>query len=1674
MQDMNLTIPTTRVLDSQAGRTFLSNPLLAYMPHACGIDMAVISSEVENFVALYFALREAQSATQAASILLLFIKNYTTGSVSLQIIQYIREICDFDVLNPQSSEEEPEWLKNLKDLRTNWHTASNNKAFKKVSDLLSMSAALGLCDLANLQFDINGIRIFSIAAYKKHITAPDLFGAAFDTFVFFVEGGWKCICQGSLKPFTFSGDEAAEFEQAYFEMLDLAPFMKAGNLLTKKNVTENDFDFRLNKLIDQADTLYQMSEGTWEKKVLFDRLSQLRKIRAEFISVRVDGKLRQAPFATYIEGPSGVGKSSVSAILMRIVLMSNGFDASDERLITLNEADKYMSTYRSHINGIFIDDLGNTMPQYVEKSPVEKVIEMVNNVPAYANMAEADLKGKVSIEPHCLVGTSNVQLHSLAKQYSNEPYSIVRRFPLQLYVTVKDDVKMEDGRLDSSKVHDKYPDGIPAIPDLWNIEVFFPYEDHANLNRRSQGKMDIYQVIKLAKKMSLQHFTNQKEVVEFASNLDDRLRECDWEHPELKKTKLPEGTAHDLDDAFGPNAVLDNQSLNDVSVRIQELIRQAQNYNSRWLCWTNYIPDYLFDNRFVDLALSYMHRRRIFADTRSSRSAYIGSTIIGFISLLWSMYTAFGLFLVSTYLYIRALVIRKREIIRELRDLNGAMPLIFRRIRDNHVNKIAAAGTLLGVLFVMLKAYKSARTLDTQGNLNPKSAEDIAERDAEVSPWAGLEVTVPHVADNAHGITSDQLKQNIFNNLCYMVIEDSISRRYCDAFFVKSNVAIIPNHIMKGDEAIGKFFRRGGETNGAYFSANLSRRFSVLIPNTDLLLVWIPNSCSMRDLSKYMAVDNYSRRVDATLIWKSQEGERTEMRAMLNPGVVRTAACNFDGFNYTLPEETFNGLCMAVWVSESVTKQILGFHLGGKGKLGGAGKITLKMFEMAEARLKNIEGVLLAKNQGTVMLNQYGVNFYEGSQVHDKSPTRFLPKGNNVEVFGSVIGRVRAVSQVTPTVISDTVEEVCGVKQQWGPPKFNNPSWRPWQESLQYSSVPSVGMEGTLLQKAVQDYKLPLMNKLLANEHLREDIKPLTEMQTVCGIDGKRFIDKMKPNTSVGFPLSGPKSAYLTELDPEHFEEFSCPRELDPMFWEGFKVMKEKYIRGERAYPVFKAALKDEPTSLDKDKVRVFQAAPIELQLGVRMYFLPVARYLSLYPLLSECAVGINAQGPEWDVLARHIMKYGDKRILAGDYSKYDLRMSSQLMYSAFRIMIDLARATGNYTAEDISIMEGLATDICQPLMAYNGDYIQHIGSNPSGQNLTVYINSIVNSLLFRCAYFEICKHRTLPPFRQVCSLATYGDDAKSSVAEGWDEFNHISVAKFLADRDMKFTMPDKTSTPTEYMTDEAADFLKRKNVFNEEVGLYFGALDDGSIFKSLHSVLRSKAVSNEEQCMGNIDGALREWFAHGRETYEMRRKQMIEIAERTNLRHGCSELDMTYDMALARFCQKYDVTLESQADEYVYSRDSFWCRFCGKNGDNCKCCEPTVVVLEPQCGEEIPYDNEQHCLGDSYSIHFWWETVAANCSLIIYPIVWYLLRTQRYEFKVGMIRKEWLYFLVFTTGGFSRLSAWLGLVSQTLIFTYVFEFGVLYYNTIMSLVQPRKVNSKGPSFILIKERLQK
>ena len=110
-----------------------------------------------------------------------------------------------------------------------------------------------------------------------------------------------------------------------------------------------------------------------------------------------------------------------------------------------------------------------------------------------------------------------------------------------------------------------------------------------------------------------------------------------------------------------------------------------------------------------------------------------------------------------------------------------------------------------------------------------------------------------------------------------------------------------------------------------------------------------------------------------------------------------------------------------------------------------------------------------------------------------------------------------------------------------------------------------------------------------------------------------------------------------------------------------------------------------------------------------------------------------------------------------------------------------------------------------------------------------------------------------------------------------------LSFQRFLEQVDMKITPPDKKAKGTKFLKEEEADFLKRKSVLVEGLPCVTGALCESSIFKSLHSNLKSKTLTDEELTISCIETAMHEWFFHGREKFETRQKQMQEICKRHN-----------------------------------------------------------------------------------------------------------------------------------------------------------------------------------------------
>ena len=491
----------------------------------------IYASHLENVCAMFIALRDCTNWRQTFSVAVLYFKTFSNKSISSQIMDIVSECIFGCTYTQQSGDDEdgtfPLWIEAVKCVTSNWKKVVSSSFFKNIAKLLSVSCALGLCTISKIPFGAHALKIFPDALEERYRSVPDLLSACGETLCYFVEGGYRCLQSGSLLPFTMGDNEAAEFEQEYFDIMDLAPLMRAGNMERVKGVTENDFDYRISKLIEKCDNFYKVSIGSYEKKIFYEKLLNLRRIRTDFLTIRADGGLRVRPFSYYVVGPSGVGKSTISAVLMRVILMANGFEASDDRIVNLNEADAYLSNYRSYVNGVYCDDLGNTQAQYLDKSPLTKLIELVNNVKAYAVMAELELKGKVTMEPKCVGATSNVHIAGLANQFSNEPFSIVSRFNIQIDARVKEQFAFGDGRLDQAKVFDHHPEGVPLIPDLWDLKVYKPNcTCGGHMREEIMGIATLPDLVKYVVLLSKKHFVHQNKFIEVSRDLDERLAMC--------------------------------------------------------------------------------------------------------------------------------------------------------------------------------------------------------------------------------------------------------------------------------------------------------------------------------------------------------------------------------------------------------------------------------------------------------------------------------------------------------------------------------------------------------------------------------------------------------------------------------------------------------------------------------------------------------------------------------------------------------------------------------------------------------------------------------------------------------------------------------------------------------------------------------------------------------------------------------------------------------------------------------------------------------------------------------------------------------------------------------------------------------------------------------------------
>lgn len=972
------------------------------------------------------------------------------------------------------------------------------------------------------------------------------------------------------------------------------------------------------------------------------------------------------------------------------------------------------------------------------------------------------------------------------------------------------------------------------------------------------------------------------------------------------------------------------------------LIQEFENFADMGVPYaTSVIPEFIYTSATFQRGLRWWTLSSSLYDV--TRRMWILKIVSGVASLsflyygyFWCFFSTLMLFWYVSNVLWQSHLDRKRAIEQACTDARDMVPDSLRYFRDSDIVRHGAAVVTLVFVAKLCRTWylasqpqsgeetRSPQPVPVSPSLTKEAIEKVPSwYDSLVPRFVRGTVSTDSKAKNR---TTEQMSDALSRNGLF---EAEISKgsvfSLVNIWFPRSSVAYLPLHAFYPDANMSKTpFKEIDVTVRIDDQPSGVRKFKLAfdqistLPHLDIACVEVKNFREVK--SRYDWLPKTRPEIGThvpslLLVKKGMECNKDFVDVEISE--VAHHYRTMRGGNYT-SKLCRNGACMGVVLADHAEPYIVGFHIGGtpEDNSGIMQTITYDDAMKLHEQLCAIRGNNPSAEAGEFPEEVMGKTVLKSKKAHPQSMFVDLGPEDSVRIIGSTHLRATQRSKVIPSILSEAVEEVTGVQSQWGSPALS-PNWKAYNATMEHMMKPCDMISPALLEHARQDWVDPLIEAV--KEYSRtEDFRPLKDMnEMVMGIPGKRFLDPVNPDTSMGAPIFGAKSNHLTDVTDDNGKVID--RVPDEVIIQEYDRQTSCFSKNTRPYAIWAACLKDEATKLTKEeivdglstvvpntKVRVFQIVPFAFGLRIRKYFLPVARFLALHPTLSESAVGINSFSPQWEELMAHANKFStDGEMLAWDYSKYDARMSSQMTRAVLNSFIEIAEA-GGYPPDAIAEMKAMVVEMAHPIIDWNGTMIQLYSINPSGGNITVQINGGAGSLYVRCGwYYQFDELSSAPKFTVAIACMTYGDDFVGSIVAKYRSiFNYNKFKEFCASIGMKITPPDKGSGSEDFLDIGEVDFLKRKSVFISEINASIGALDENSIFKSLHANVAKKA-DRRDVARSCIIGALHEWFAHGREVYEHRRSQMREVCERTNL-GSIEHLDKTFDDRVEAWLEKY------------------------------------------------------------------------------------------------------------------------------------------------------------------------
>jgi len=1433
--------------------------------------------------------------------------------------------------------------------------------YKKCYKMLLYIMAVGLLDNTKINFEsLNFSKFERDAIERTHKPGFDMFHCILDTVSFICERGMYYFKTGDMLTIFHSGGSYEAWMKTALRLI------KESKLLLNPEphgISKFKFHSELLDTIEKGKGISRFTTNLekFEKMTIQKTLFDLQMIEANEITKKSAQKVRKDPFAVLIHGSSSIAKSQLTQILFYHYGKIFGLPTGDEYRYTRCPTDEYWSGFNSTQWCIVMDDIAFLKPNNEVDPTLKEMLQVKNSVPYTPPQAALEDKGRTPVKAELVIGTTNTKDLNLHAYFAC-PFAIARRLSYVISAHVKKEYTKHNFMADSQKIPIT-EDG--EYMNIWRFDVSIPvpeldtevdsqrtkykvvqvFEDINDLlewyitvakeHEIAQGKamaaVDImssveichtcYRTIKSCKCHGLQSESVEDSDEELYTGLDDEDYVRAQQRVSMDTHTIDEETNN------GDSIVISQEQqiqelIKDMSVffKIQlwfitKIIEHDLNPNVLYYLYEDYFSQYLRVCQLIilfSLYVMYLFEVKL-----------VSLVIFSVLVFIYLFYLYFWVIIAHLYMYRWGMCwkygLAKSVLPRNVDSLVFILRLAGQRVKSNFGGKRALlilstfVGTIsaLSIVNSCFKYYtdkkfncKKAKDYVTvveakYNNIKTKMEKGYTTQSHGVVPVA-LEKEKPvfyyndpykisdvELSGQSKCAQGNSLRNKLAFNSARFVFHEVGRKVSTTAVNIKGNIWLINKHSLLSPEGTIDVIFEDVEQNVSRNVRNLQYTAGDVkgIKDCDVCFIQIKSIPPGANLVPYLPLEllRGAFKGEYCMVSKSGIGSWCSL-SDIHYG--RSPIDGSPGYFAKSDILTQKGDCGSMCIAQIGTAQVLlGIH--GSGNMGGGVFMHTITQGMMNDILKKFEPQV---DMGTMPISA-GMCKRTLGPMHAKSPLRWLPEGT-AHIMGSFEGyRPKHKSKVKRSYIADFVEDEY-------PNKFAAPdmSWKPWHLAIKDMTTPMLSVDS----KRIKECEDAFYNDL---EHLLGDkisqLEVYTQDVALNGVPGVTYVDRINVSTSAGNPFKKSKKHFLT------MDSTGYITNIDQVMQDRINDIEELYKKGIRFNPQFCAHLKDEPTALHKveaGKTRVFTGSEFAWSIVVRKYYLSHIRLIQNNPFIFEAMPGIVAQSVEWKKLHDYITEFGSDRMIAGDYAKFDKKMTAAFILSAFGILIRLSEKAG-WSDGDLLALRCIAIDTAFYNVDFNGDYIA-IQGNPSGHPLTVIINCLVNSLYMRFA-FMICSGKPVSDFKKYVRLATYGDDNVMGVSKECPNFNHTRIAISLKIIGVEYTMADKEAESIPYISIKDVSFLKRAFVYDPSCDIMLAPLEHKSFDKMLTTHLDNGILAAEAHSICVIETALREYFFYGREKFEERRIYFLQIIEKAGLSNWLRDPLPIYDQLLSDYRER-------------------------------------------------------------------------------------------------------------------------------------------------------------------------